>query len=156
MDHETTPKRPHAETQSTSTADALAARRWFVVDAKDKVLGKLASEIAHILRGKHKVMYTPHVDCGDFVIVINAEQAVLTGNKEETKIYHRHTGWMGGIVSVTAAQLRARDGRRLVERAVWGMMPKGPLGRAMYSKLKVFAGPSHPHTAQRPEQLEVA
>jgi large subunit ribosomal protein L13 len=143
-------------TKSTSKAAALSARRWFVVDAENMVLGRLASQIAHVLRGKHQVTYTPHVDTGDFVIVLNAEKVRLTGNKETTKLYHRHTGWVGGVVSVTPAQLREKDARQLIEKAVWGMMPKGPLGRAMYSKLKVFIGPEHTHSAQQPQALKVA
>ena len=144
------------ETKSTSKAEALAARRWFVVDAKDMVLGRLASQIAHVLRGKHQVTYTPHVDTGDFVIVVNADKIRLTGKKETDKVYHRHTGWVGGVVSATPAQLREKDARLLIEKAVWGMMPKGPLGRAMYSKLKVFIGPEHTHSAQQPKELKVA
>lgn len=144
------------ETKSTPKAAALAARRWFVVDAQNMVLGRLASQIAHVLRGKHQVSYTPHTDCGDFVIVVNAEKVRLTGKKETDKVYHRHTGWVGGVVTVTAEKLREKDARQLIEKAVWGMMPKGPLGRAMYSKLKVFKGPEHTHSAQQPEQLKVA
>lgn len=143
-------------TTSTSKAAALAARRWFIVDADGRVLGRLASQIAHVLRGKHNVAYTPHTDTGDFVVVVNAEKIRLTGKKETTKLYHRHTGWVGGVVSITPAQLREKDARQLIEKAVWGMMPKGPLGRAMYSKLKVFIGPTHNHTAQQPQALNVA
>jgi len=143
-------------TKSTSKAAALSARRWFVVDAEGMVLGRLASQIAHVLRGKHQVTYTPHVDTGDFVIVVNAEKVRLTGKKETDKVYHRHTGWVGGVVTTNVAKLREKDARQLIEKAVWGMIPKGPLGRAMYSKLKVFNGPEHTHSAQQPQELKVA
>lgn len=143
------------ETKSTPKAEALAARRWFVVDVADMVLGRVASQIAHVLRGKHQVSYTPHVDTGDFVIVVNAEKVRLTGKKETDKVYHRHTGWVGGVVSTTPEKLREKDARQLIEKAVWGMMPKGPLGRAMYSKLKVFKGAEHTHSAQQPKPLKV-
>jgi large subunit ribosomal protein L13 len=143
-------------TKSIPKAAALAARRWFVVDAEGMVLGRLASQIAHVLRGKHQVTYTPHIDTGDFVIVVNADKVRLTGKKETDKVYHRHTGWVGGVVSATPAQLREKDARLLIEKAVWGMMPKGPLGRGMYSKLKVFIGPEHTHQAQQPQALKVA
>lgn len=141
------------KTESTKKEDALEARRWFVVDAKDKVLGRISSEIANILRGKHNVAYTPHTDTGDFIIVVNAEKVVLTGKKNETKVYHEHSGYVGGIKSITAAKQREKDPKKLIEKAVWGMMPKGPLGRAMYSKLKVYVGTEHPHAAQKPEAL---
>jgi large subunit ribosomal protein L13 len=139
------------KTLSRTKKDAQKSRRWHLVDAKGKVLGRLASEIANILRGKHTVDYTPHTDTGDFVIVINAEKVVLTGRKEERKIYHHHTLWVGGVVSRTAATVRAEKPEELVKEAVWGMMPKGPLGRAMYRKLNVYAGGEHPHAAQKPE-----
>lgn len=139
------------KTFSRKKKDAQANRRWHLVDAKGKVLGRLASEIANVLRGKHTVDYTPHTDTGDFVIVINADKVVLTGRKEEKKVYHHHTLWAGGVVSKTAATVRAEKPEELIKEAVWGMMPKGPLGRAMYRKLKVYAGNEHPHTAQKPE-----
>ena len=128
-------------------------QRWFVVDAEDKVLGRTATEIARILRGKHKPLYTPHVDTGDFVVVVNAGKVKLTGKKESDKMYHHHTGWVGGIVSKNAADVREQKPTKLVEDAVWGMLPKGPLGRKMFSKLKVYAGAEHPHEAQKPEPL---
>lgn len=129
------------------------ARRWYVVDAEGKVLGRLATRIATILRGKHKPEYTPHVDTGDFVIVVNADKVRLTGKKEESKMYHHHTGWAGGIVSRTAAKVRERNPEQIVDLAVKGMLPRGALGRAMYGKLKVYAGPEHPHAAQKPEPM---
>ena len=132
-------------------------RDWYVVDASDKVLGRLASAIAHRLRGKHKPIYTPHVDTGDFVVVVNAARVRLTGNKRENKVYHRHTGWPGGLKTTTAAKVL--DGpypERVLEAAVRGMLPKNHLGRAMFSKLKVYAGAEHPHAAQKPEVLPLA
>jgi large subunit ribosomal protein L13 len=129
--------------------------RWYVLDAAGIPLGRLSSLAARLLMGKHKPTYATHIDTGDFVIVINAEQAVLTGGKEEKKIYHYHTGYPGGIKSETAAKRRARRPTKLVEEAVWGMLPKGPLGRKMYKKLHVFAGAKHPHAAQQPKQLEI-
>jgi large subunit ribosomal protein L13 len=128
-------------------------RSWFVVDADDQVLGRMASEIAKILRGKHKPTFTAHADTGDFVVVLNAEKVKLTGKKETDKRYRHHTGWVGGLRSVSAAELRAKHPEDLVKKAVWGMMPKGPLGREMYSKLKVYVGTEHPHTAQNPQEL---
>jgi len=128
-------------------------RSWFVVDADDQVLGRMASEIAKILRGKHKPTFTAHSDTGDFVVVLNAEKVKLTGKKETDKRYRHHTGWVGGLRSVSAAELRAKHPEDLVKKAVWGMMPKGPLGREMYSKLKVYVGTEHPHTAQNPQEL---
>ncbi len=128
-------------------------RRWFVVDADDQVLGRMASEIAKILRGKHKPTFTAHADTGDFVVVVNAVEVKLTGKKETDKRYRHHTGWVGGLRSVSAAELRAKHPEDMVKKAVWGMLPKGPLGREMFSKLKVYAGTEHPHTAQNPQEL---
>jgi len=128
---------------------------WFVVDAQDKVLGRLASKIAHVLRGKHKAIYTPHVDTGDFVVVTNADKLVVTGNKTLQKIYYRHTGYPGGIYSRTFNQMLEKAPEKILINAVKGMLPKGPLGYAMIKKLKVYAGDSHPHTAQQPKQLEI-
>jgi large subunit ribosomal protein L13 len=130
--------------------------RWYVLDAAGIPLGRLSSLAARLLMGKHKPTYAPHLDTGDFVIVINAEKAVLTGRKEEQKVYYHHTGYPGGMKSETAAHLRKRRPTKMVEEAVWGMLPKGPLGRQMIRKLKVYAGPEHPHQAQRPEALDVA
>jgi large subunit ribosomal protein L13 len=130
-------------------------RDWYVVDASDKVLGRLASAIAHRLRGKHKPIYTPHVDTGDFIVVTNVEKIKVTGNKAEQKLYHRHSGYPGGVRTVNFAQLQQRFPERALERAVKGMLPKGPLGYAMLKKLKCYAGPSHPHAAQQPKTLEI-
>ena len=128
---------------------------WFVVDAQDKVLGRLAAKIAHVLRGKHKAIYTPHVDTGDFVVVTNADKLVVTGKKTLQKIYYRHTGYPGGIYSRTFNQMLEKAPEKILINAVKGMLPKGPLGYAMIKKLKVYAGVSHPHTAQQPKQLEI-
>ena len=130
-------------------------RKWFVVDAEGKVLGRLASEIAQILRGKHKPMYTPHLDVGDYVVVINAEKVRLTGNKAEDKAYFRHTGYMGGEKFIPFKDMIEKHPDRVIELAVKGMLPKNNLGRLMRRKLKVYAGPNHPHEAQQPERLEV-
>ena len=128
-------------------------RRWYVVDAADRPLGRLASEIARRLRGKHKAEYTPHVDTGDYIVVINASKVAVTGNKRSDKMYHRHSGYPGGIRSMNFEQLMARAPERAIEQAVKGMLPRGPLGRAMYGKLKVYAGPEHKHAAQTPQPL---
>ncbi len=130
-------------------------REWFLIDASDKVLGRMASEIAKRLRGKHKPIYTPHVDTGDYIVVINAEKVALTGNKNNAKLYHRHSGRPGGLKTVPVATMRDSHPTRMIESAVRGMMPKGPLGRAMMSKLKVYAGPNQPHQAQSPKLLEL-
>ena len=130
-------------------------RDWYVVDASDKVLGRLASAIAHRLRGKHKPIYTPHVDTGDFIVVTNVEKIKVTGNKAEQKLYHRHSGYPGGVRTVSFAQLQQRFPERALERAVKGMLPKVPLVYAMLKKLKCYAGPSHPHAAQQPKTLEI-
>ena len=139
--------------KTKSFAKHEITRSWFVVDADDQVLGRMASEIAKILRGKHKPTFTAHADTGDFVVVLNAEKVKLTGKKETDKRYRHHTGWVGGLRSVSAAELRAKHPEDLVKKAVWGMLPKGPLGREMYSKLKVYVGTEHPHTAQNPQEL---
>jgi large subunit ribosomal protein L13 len=130
-------------------------RDWYVVDASDKVLGRLASAIAHRLRGKHKPIYTPHVDTGDFIVVTNVEKIKVTGNKAEQKLYHRHSGYPGGVRTVSFAQLQQRFPERALQHAVKGMLPKGPLGYAMLKKLKCYAGPSHPHAAQQPKTLDL-
>lgn len=126
--------------------------RWYVIDAEDKTLGKLAAEVAMILRGKKKPIYTPHVDCGDYVVVVNAEKVVVTGKKENQKIYRSHSGYPGGLKETTLAELRAKKPEEIIRHAVKGMMPKGKLGRQMFKKLKVYAGPEHPHAAQNPEE----
>lgn len=128
---------------------------WFVVDATDKVLGRLAAAIAHRLRGKHKPIYTPHVDTGDYIVVINADKLRVTGNKAKNKIYYRHSGYPGGLYQTTFEKMHARFPTRPLEKAVKGMLPKGPLGYAMIKKLKVYAGDVHPHAAQQPQPLEI-
>jgi large subunit ribosomal protein L13 len=130
-------------------------RKWFVIDAKDVVLGKLATEAASILAGKRKPIYTPFLDTGDHVVVINAEKVHLTGKKEADKFYHRHSGYPGGIKSTAAGDVRKRNPARIIEDAIKGMLPKTKLGRAMYTKLKVYAGEKHPHQAQKPQPLAV-
>ena len=128
---------------------------WYLVDATDKVLGRLATEIATRLRGKHKPEFTPHVDTGDYIVVINAEKVQVTGNKAKAKTYYRHTGYPGGLRSMTFDKMLDHAPERIIESAVKGMLPKGPLGRAMYSKLKVYAGAEHPHAAQQPLELNI-
>lgn len=130
-------------------------RAWYVVDADGKTLGRLATEIARRLRGKHKAEYTPHVDTGDYIIVVNAKKVSVTGNKREDKIYYRHTGYIGGIKQATFEEMIARHPERVIEIAVKGMLPKGPLGRAMYRKMKVYAGSDHNHAAQQPQVLDI-
>jgi large subunit ribosomal protein L13 len=131
-------------------------RSWFVIDASGLALGRVASQAAKILMGKHKPIYTPFLDCGDHVIVVNAEKAVLTGKKEEQKIYRRHSGYPGGLKEISAGDLRAKRPVRLVEEAIRGMLPKTKLGKQMYRKLKVYAGDRHPHAAQKPQAMAVA
>jgi large subunit ribosomal protein L13 len=128
-------------------------RRWYVVDAEDQVLGRLATRIATVIRGKHKPPFTPHVDVGDFVVVINAEKIRLTGQKLDDKLFRRHSGYPGGLTEIPYRRLLATHPERAIERAVWGMLPKGRLGRQLKSKLKVYAGPTHPHESQKPEVL---
>ena len=128
---------------------------WFVVDATGKTLGRLASEVARRLRGKHKPEYTPHVDTGDYIIVVNADKVRVTGNKATDKMYHHHTGYVGNLKSISFEKLQVRTPGRVIELAVKGMLPKNPLGRAMYRKLKVYAGPDHLHAAQQPSPLEI-
>ena len=130
-------------------------REWFVIDATDKVLGRLSTEIAHRLRGKHKPEYTPHVDTGDYIVVINAEKVRVTGNKETDKMYHHHTGYIGSLKSINLAKMRATHPDRIIKHSVKGMLPKNSLGRAMFKKLKVYAGSSHEHAAQQPKPLEI-
>jgi large subunit ribosomal protein L13 len=130
-------------------------RDWFVVDATDCILGRLASEIARRLRGKHKPEFTPHVDTGDYIVVINVEKLRVTGNKAEDKKYYRHTGYPGGIYETTFIKMQQRFPARVLEKAVKGMLPKGPLGYAMIKKLKIYAGEAHPHSAQQPQALDI-
>ena len=129
-------------------------RDWLVVDAAGQVLGRLASQIASRLRGKHKAIYTPHVDTGDYIVVINVEKLRVTGNKAEQKTYFRHSGYPGGIYSTNFAKLQARHPERVLEHAVKGMLPKGPLGSAMFRKLKIYSGAEHPHAAQQPKAVQ--
>jgi large subunit ribosomal protein L13 len=141
---------------TTYTAKAgQVEQKWLLVDAQNKVLGRLASQIAVRLRGKHKPEYTPHVDTGDYVIVVNAAKVRVTGRKAEDKAYFRHTGYPGGIRQTNFAKLRATRPERAIQHAVKGMLPKGPLGYAMMRKLKVYAGATHPHTAQQPKPVEI-
>lgn len=130
-------------------------RKWYVVDASGQTLGRLASQVAAILRGKHKPTYTPHVDTGDHVIIINADKIALTGNKWEDKKYYRHSGYPGGLKVRTAREMREKHPERMLELAIRGMLPKGSLGRKMFKKLHVYAGSEHPHQAQQPEVLEL-
>jgi len=128
---------------------------WLLVDAADKILGRLASQIAIRLRGKHKAIYTPHVDTGDFVVVVNADKLRVTGNKAQDKMYYRHTGYPGGIYETNFLKLQQRHPQRVLQKAVRGMLPKGPLGYAMLTKLKVYGGATHPHSAQQPKPIDL-
>lgn len=130
-------------------------RDWYVVDATNKTLGRLAAEIATRLRGKHKPEYTPHVDTGDYIIIVNAEKITVTGNKAKGKIYYDHSGYVGGLKETTFEKLIEKKPELVIERAVKGMLPKGPLGRAMFRKMKVFIGPEHTHQAQQPQVLDI-
>ncbi len=132
---------------------ATIDRKWYVVDATDMVLGRLASEVAKVLRGKNKAIFTPHMDCGDYVIVINADKIKVTGKKMDQKIYYHHSDYVGGMKETTLKEKLAKKPEEVVELAVKGMLPKGPLGRQMYTKLHVYAGPEHNHAAQKPEVL---
>ena len=132
---------------------ATIDRKWYVVDATGMTLGRLSSEIAKVLRGKNKPIFTPHMDCGDYVIVVNAEKIVVTGKKLDQKIYYRHSEYVGGMKETTLKEMLAKHPERVIEHAVKGMLPKGPLGREMYKKLFVYAGPDHKHAAQKPEAL---
>jgi large subunit ribosomal protein L13 len=137
-----------------STRPAEVTREWWLVDATDVPLGRLASHVAQLLRGKHKPTFAPHLDGGDFVVVVNAEKVGVTGSKEDEKVYHRHSGYPGGLRSETLGELRRRRPERIVETAVTGMLPRNRLGRQMARKLKVYAGAEHPHAAQRPQPLD--
>ena len=137
-----------------SAKPAEVKRDWYVIDAEGKTLGRLATEIARRLRGKHKPEFTPHVDTGDYIIVINAEKVGVTGNKEKDKMYYRHTGYVGNMKSTSLGKLRQTFPDRIITTAVQGMLPKNPLGRAMFKKLKVYAGSEHGHQAQQPKVLE--
>ena len=145
-----------AKTHVQTTAAALADRKWHVLDVAGLTLGRAVTQVAHLLRGKHKPTFTQHVDSGDYVIVINASKVAFTGKKLQGKLYYRHSLFAGGITKFTAEQLLARNPKELIERAVWGMLPKGPLGRRIYKKLKVYAGDKHPHVAQKPAELKIS
>lgn len=141
---------------STQAAKKTEVQKsWFVVDLDGKVLGRAAAQIAHVLRGKHKAIYTPHVDTGDFVVVLNADKVTLTGAKLTKKMYYRHTGYPGGLRQINAEKLLASKPEELIKKAVKGMLPKNKLGRQMFKKLKVYAGGEHPHAAQQPKALEI-
>jgi large subunit ribosomal protein L13 len=140
---------------TVSTKPATVKQDWYVVDAAGKTLGRLSSELARRLRGKHKPTFTPHMDAGDYLVVVNAEKIAVTGKKMSDKLYHRFTGYIGNLKTETLAQALAAHPERVIETAVKGMLPKNPLGRAMYSKLKVYKGPNHPHSAQQPQALDI-
>ncbi|MYE13470.1 MAG: 50S ribosomal protein L13 [Gammaproteobacteria bacterium] len=139
--------------KTVSTRPQDVERAWFVIDAESQILGRLATEIARRLRGKHKAAYTPHVDTGDYIVVVNAEKVRVTGNKAAAKTYYRHTGYPGGIKATRFESMIEKHPERVVEKAVKGMLPRNPLGRAAFRKLKVYAGPDHPHSAQQPRPL---
>ena len=147
--------RKEEEMSSFIAKPAEVERKWYVIDAEGKNLGRMSSQIAAILRGKNKPTYTPHVDCGDYVIVVNAEKVAVTGKKRSEKIYKRHTGYPGGLREMTFEQMIEKHPTEVVRHAVKGMMPNGKLGRQMFKKLKVYAGPEHNHAAQKPEKLEI-
>lgn len=138
-----------------SAKPEAVTRDWFVVDADGKTLGRLATEIAHRLRGKHKAEYTPHVDTGDYIVVVNAEKVAVTGNKAKDKMYHHHTGYVGSLKSISFEKLIDKAPERVIQSAVKGMLPRNPLGRAMFKKLKVYAGTEHPHASQQPQELSI-
>lgn len=138
-----------------NATNETAVHNWYVVDAAGKTLGRLASEVARRLRGKHKPEYTPHVDTGDYIIVVNASQVKVTGNKAKDKIYYSHSGYPGGIKEISFEKLLAKKPEEVIEIAIKGMLPKNPLGRDMYRKLKVYAGSSHPHASQQPQKLDL-
>ena len=140
---------------TVSAKPAEVRREWFVVDAEGKTLGRLATEIATRLKGKHKPIFTPHVDTGDFIVVVNAEKVHVTGNKMKDKMYHHHTGYIGNLKSINLEKLLVKAPERVIETAVRGMLPRSPLGRAMMKKLKVYAGPEHKHAAQQPQPLDI-
>lgn len=140
-------------TYSPKPADIT--HQWHIIDAEDVVLGRLAVQVATLLRGKHKATYAPHMDGGDFVVVVNAEKVALSGNKRTDKLAYRHSGYPGGLSSIAIGDLLEKDARRAIEKAVWGMIPKNRLGRQMIKKLKVYSGPAHPHAAQQPQPFEI-
>ena len=142
-------------THSTTVAEAIADRKWWVIDLEGQILGRAATRIAHILRGKHKATFTPHIDDGDGVIVINADKVALSGKKWDDKKYHRHTGYVGGLKTASAKELRDRHPEDLIRLAVKGMLPRGPLGRAQLRKLKIYTGSEHPHGVQSPQAINI-
>lgn len=142
-------------TRSLTVEESRDARQWFVVDAADQVLGRLATRVAGVLRGKHNPAFTPHVDCGDFVVIVNADKIRLTGNKALGKVHYRHTGYPGGTRARTAGDMLAKDPEKLIRQAVVGMLPRNRLGRQLATKLKIYAGAEHPHTAQQPREIAV-
>ncbi len=140
---------------TVSAKPAEVRRDWYIIDAEGKTLGRMASEIARRLKGKHKPIYTPHVDTGDYIVVVNAEKLRVTGNKLQDKMYHHHTGYVGNLKSISLGKLLEKAPERVLQNAVKGMLPRNPLGRAMFRKLKVYAGPEHPHQAQQPKPLDI-
>lgn len=140
---------------TVSAKPSEVRREWFLVDADGKTLGRLASEIARRLKGKHKPIFTPHIDTGDYIVVVNAEKVAVTGNKMQNKMYHHHTGYIGNLKSISLEKQLQKAPERVIETAVRGMLPRNPLGRAMMKKLRIFAGPEHPHQAQQPKPLEI-
>jgi large subunit ribosomal protein L13 len=141
--------------KTLSAKPETVQRDWFLVDATGKTLGRLSTELAHRLRGKHKPVFTPHVDTGDYLVVVNAEKIAVTGKKLDDKMYHRHTGYIGNLKTTSLKDMLATHPERVIEIAVKGMLPKNPLGRAMYKKLKVYSGSDHPHAAQQPAPLDI-
>jgi large subunit ribosomal protein L13 len=141
--------------KTLSAKPETVQRDWFLVDATGKTLGRLSTELAHRLRGKHKPVFTPHVDTGDYLVVVNAEKITVTGKKLDDKMYHRHTGYIGNLKTTSLKDMLATHPERVIEIAVKGMLPKNPLGRAMYKKLKVYSGSDHPHAAQQPAPLDI-
>jgi large subunit ribosomal protein L13 len=141
---------PHKRTIQITQKQAQAGRAWHVVDVAGLTLGRAATQIAHLLRGKHKTSFTPHLDCGDFVVVLNAQKVHLTGNKQDDKLYYKHTLFPGGLRAKPAREMLVKNSDDVIRRAVWGMLPKGPLGRVIIKKLKVYPGAEHPHGAQQP------
>jgi large subunit ribosomal protein L13 len=147
-------KVPAVRTYSPKPGDVQ--RQWHVIDAQDVVLGRLAVQTANLLRGKHKPTFAPHMDMGDFVVIVNAEKVALSGNKRDDKLAFRHSGYPGGLRSIPIGELLEKDARKAIEKAVWGMLPKNKLGRAMLKKLKVYSGADHPHTAQQPQPFQIS
>ena len=141
--------------KTVSAKKESVTRKWYVVDATDKTLGRLSTEVANRLRGKHKACFTPHVDTGDYIVIVNAAKVAVTGNKYDDKMYHHHTGYVGNLKSVPFKELLAKKPEEVIQKAVKGMLPKGPLGREMARKLKVFAGGEHTHSAQQPQLLDI-